>query len=288
MQQELEFEAHIDTFLAEEIDMSLVHALNEDDLRTLGITDFLAQRRFLSAARKAGEEVAAAKRAKRAASTILSRGPSAPGKLAGSGRGEPSGLPKQKKQKTLHLPGMVSRPPAASLAALNSVPGQGRALDGKKSNDTAKPVEQALLSALYPGKRKTAHLGYTTGAAGADELENEALSPQPTPPLPPPAALATSRVAHSASLFASAARCEAVTASLESRLEKKRSGQAPGAASEPLARGGISFSRVEEDRALKLMKLRALRDELRTHEATVVELKRLIGEMEADLGPGIG
>ena len=92
---------------------------------------------------------------------------------------------------------------------------------------------------------------------------------------------------HSASLFASAGRCEAITDSLESRLEKKRA-QQPVAVPEPLARGGVSFSRVEEDKALKAMKLKALKEELRTHQATVEELTRLIGEMERELQQEVG
>ena len=63
--RELEFDAFIDKFVAEEIDMTLVHALNEDDLSLLGITNLLEQRKFIRAAKKVGEEVQVIKKSKR-------------------------------------------------------------------------------------------------------------------------------------------------------------------------------------------------------------------------------
>ena len=41
---------------------------------------------------------------------------------------------------------------------------------------------------------------------------------------------------------------------------------------------------MEESRALKLLKLEALKQELTMHEETVSELKRVIRGMEAELG----
>ncbi|KAL4535196.1 hypothetical protein Ndes2437A_g05926 [Nannochloris sp. 'desiccata'] len=125
----------------------------------------------------------------------------------------------------------------------------------------------------------------TTATEGG--LHDGPEAPLPTPPLPPTTALASARVPHSTSLFTSAAHCKQVTETLESRIEKRRIERPPGNgidSNEQLGRGGITFTKVEESRALKAMKLQALKEELKMHESTVTELKKLIAGLEEELG----
>lgn len=166
--------------------------------------------------------------------------------------------PRAKRQQTLRLPGM---PP---LAAAPAAPAPGE-----------RSAEQQLLSQLYPSRE-----GF-----GAAQLEEDGADPGPTPPLPPAAALPGARVAPGASLFACAATYETVADTLEERLEKRRAEQ-PGAATQPLGRGGVTYVRPEESTATKLLKLAALRDELRCHEETLSDLRRMIAELEAEMGQG--
>ncbi|PRW59584.1 adenylate guanylate cyclase [Chlorella sorokiniana] len=59
--------------------------------------------------------------------------------------------------------------------------------------------------------------------------------------------------------------------------------EAVAARKQPLARGGTAYPVGEETRALKRVKLEALRQELATHEATVAELRRMIAGLEREL-----
>lgn len=166
--------------------------------------------------------------------------------------------PRAKKQQRLRLPGM----PALAAAPPPSAPG-------------APSAEQQLLTRLYPSR----------GGDGVAGMAEDGADPGPTPPLPPAAALPAARVSPGSSLFACASRYEPVADTLEERLEKRRAEQ-PGAVQQPLGRGGVTYTRPEETTATKLLKLQALRDELRCHEETVAELRRMVAELEAELGPG--
>ncbi len=191
--------------------------------------------------------------------------------------------PKQKmKQQTLQQLGVSSTTTttAATAARLGN--------QNSHSNVNVKSAEQALLLNLYPATNNN-NARYLAAAPTEVVLYANADggAPLPTPPLPPTTALASARVPASTSLFTSAAHCKQVTDTLEARLEKRRTEQPPGSKSIPsneeLGRGGVTFPKVEESRALKSMKLRALKEELRTHESTVLELKRLIAGLEAEL-----
>lgn len=46
------------------------------------------------------------------------------------------------------------------------------------------------------------------------------------------------------------------------------------------------FGQGDESRALKVMKLEGLRQELAMHEETAAQLRRMIADMEAELGQG--
>jgi hypothetical protein len=90
-----------------------------------------------------------------------------------------------------------------------------------------------------------------------------------------------------ASLWAGAGACRTVAPPLEARLAARRAaGGAPGGG-EALARGGRApqpFTFAEETGALKAVRLQALREELRAHEATAGELRRQVAVLEAELG----
>ena len=295
---ELGFATCIDKFISEEIDMTLVHALNEDDLQLLGISNLLDQRKFLRAAKKVGEEIQARKRAKRAAAAAEKMNNSKQKGIALMQQQQ-----QRKKQQTLQAVGGVSATTATNLKNQNKPNNNNN--DDASNRNSIQLAEQALLLNLYPStkNRKKMNSRYVVTAAPADsrlpstsaatipvvynnDNAHDSL-PLPTPPLPPTTALASARVPCSISLFTSAAHCKQVTETLESRIEKRRA-ERPlgngGTGNEELGRGGLTFSKVEESRALKAMKLQALKEELRTHENTVIELKKLIEGLETELG----
>lgn len=77
-----------------------------------------------------------------------------------------------------------------------------------------------------------------------------------------------------------------VAPTLCARLAQREAADPEAAASrqQPLARGGTAYPVGEESRALKRVKLEALREELRMHESTVAELKRMIAGLEREVG----
>lgn len=133
----------------------------------------------------------------------------------------------------------------------------------------------ASSSGLRKNERVLLETLYSVGASA---------SPEPTPPMEPAAALPAARVPRAASLWTSAARCEQVTEDLGARIEKRRAARPGPEPEEGLHRGGVRYTHADESRALKAVKLQALQDELKTHESTVKELRRLIAQLEAELG----
>lgn len=75
---------------------------------------------------------------------------------------------------------------------------------------------------------------------------------------------------------------------MAARLAQREAEQAQGAGAgrQPLARGGTAYPAAEESRALKRLKLEALRQELRHHEATAAELRRMIQGLEREVEGG--
>lgn len=104
----------------------------------------------------------------------------------------------------------------------------------------------------------------------------------------PPAA---QRVPPERSLWACAATGLEVAASLQARLlqrQEQESEAAAAATAQPLARGCVGqlpVAAAAESRASKLMKVAALREELRMHEETAAELRAMIAGLEAELLP---
>ena len=140
-----------------------------------------------------------------------------------------------------------------------------------------RPREQALLDDLYPGR-----------AAGGEEEEDLRCTPLMPPTEAPPAA---QRVPPERSPWACAATGVEVAASLQARLLQRQEREpeaAAAAAAQPLARGCVGQLPVAasaESRASKLMKVAALREELRMHEETAAELRAMIAGLEAELLP---
>jgi len=271
--QGLDLEQYQEIFVAEEIDMTIVHALTESDLRSLGIMERRHQRRILDAARHIGEQLAAAKRAQRVSApcggTITPR-PTLKQQLLVPPKLQTGTEPFATAGATLRHPAKTSRD--SNLKGLALQPQGPCDVDcHPRGNPLLRSTEQKLLVTLYPK---------------APESDGGGVS-QPTPPLAQPGALTNcKRVAADSSLWTSAALGQQVTETLEARLEKRKVAlpSGPQQLEEELWRGGVTYSRADETRALKAMKLQALREELESHERTVTELRRLIQDVEAELG----
>lgn len=131
--------------------------------------------------------------------------------------------------------------------------------------------------------------------------ENTSCSIQPTPPmiLGHSKAVTAARVTPNSTLWASAATCQQIAPTLEARLVSlKRKRNVDGNdddREEELARGvaplgphivGHTTAAVVtvESRASKLQKLEALREEVRSHEEILKDLKGMVHTLESDLG----
>jgi hypothetical protein len=130
--------------------------------------------------------------------------------------------------------------------------------------------------------------------------------PGATPGLRPSSAAPALRVSLDRSLWTCAAECREIADNVDARLLRKRrapdeanaegdtSGDGRSAAATPnpsvhvpvplIGRGGTAYPRADESRALKLVKLEALRQELVTHQRTVADLMCMVAELEAELG----
>jgi hypothetical protein len=162
-------------------------------------------------------------------------------------------------------------------------PKQQREADGGMRDAGPRPEERALLAHLYPPAAAAAAARTAPAAAGQP--------PQLTPQLASGRSLARAAPA-AASLWAGAGACQPVAPTLGARLAQ-REGADPAAAAarrqaQPLARGGAAYPPAadQESRALKRVKLEALREELRTHESTVAELRRMIAGLEREVEAG--
>lgn len=144
-----------------------------------------------------------------------------------------------------------------------------------------RPEERALLASLYPAPQPAAANGPTSGAQG---VAPQRLTPQPAGGR----SLSRGAPAGAASLWAGAAACCAVAPTLGARLARREAADPEGVAArrQPLARGGTAYPAGEESRALKRVRLDALRQELRMHEETVAGLRAMIAQLERDVGEG--
>jgi hypothetical protein len=157
---------------------------------------------------------------------------------------------------------------------------QQQEVNGGMRDAGPRPEERALLAHLYP----PVAAAVVAGAAAAGQ-------PQRTPKLASDRSLARATPA-GASLWAGAGACQPVAPTLGARLAQ-REGADPAASAarrqaQPLARGGATYPTApdQESRALKRVKLEALREELRTHESTVAELRRMIAGLEREVESG--
>lgn len=144
-----------------------------------------------------------------------------------------------------------------------------------------RPEERALLASLYPPPQPAAAHKPPAAAQGTPP---QRLTPQ----LAGGRSLARGAPAGAASLWAGAAACREVAPTLGARLAQREAADPEGAATrrQPLARGGTAYPAGEESRALKRVRLDALRQELRTHEETVVSLRAMIAQLEREVGDG--
>lgn len=261
-------EPYIDRFLAEEVDMSIVHVLDEEDLKSLGIVDRILQIRFIQAARIVGKEREKIKRAKRANNKgdhNLNQQPHVA-----------SPRLKQQKLRIEKLGGSINRRAGP--------PSDNKAVHSPRVKGIQE--ERHLLSILYPVQQWSDNQRRGNDVENPDDGEGVRVRPQLAGTF-----RIGSLVEPSASLFTAAALCKQVTVPLEERLEKRLtvksnddSGDCLRARQpESLERGGRQYHIVHEDRATKVLKLEALQQELAAHESTVAELKRLISQLEDEL-----
>lgn len=160
----------------------------------------------------------------------------------------------------------VGKEPSQTLC--RDSPSGGEAMGGAGG---VRPKERTLFASLYPVQ-----------GGGVDVAQ---CVHAPPVRLRPSTACRAARVPAEASLWRAAGDCQRVLPGVEDRLNKRRAEHGvEGTASEKLARGGTAYPQVDESRALKLMKLDALRQELAMHEQTVADLRHIINGMERDLG----
>lgn len=142
-----------------------------------------------------------------------------------------------------------------------------------------RPEERALLASLYPSCQPAAADSPARAAEGSGP-------PARTPLLAGGRSLSRGAPAGAASLWAGAATCREVAPTLGARLAQREMSDPEGAAArrQPLARGGSAYPAGEESRALKRVRLDALRQELRMHEDTVAGLRAMIAQLEREVG----
>lgn len=146
-------------------------------------------------------------------------------------------------------------------------------VDSSMCDAGPRPQERDLLAQLYPAAADAGGQGPAAGAA-----------PRQTPQLGGRRTL--SRTADV--LWSGAGACTARAPTLGARLAQREAEDPDGAAArkQPLARGGTAYPAAEESRALKRVKLEALREELRMHESTVADLRRMIAGLEREVEGG--
>lgn len=145
--------------------------------------------------------------------------------------------------------------------------------------------ERSLLDQLYPVQ--PSHVAAEAPQQGGAAAAAAAGGVRHTPLLPAGRTLPRAALA-GASLWAGAGTCQPVAPLLAARLAEREAGdpEATAARRQPLARGGTAYPVDLETRALKRLKLEALRDELKQHEATVADLRRMVQELEREVAGG--
>lgn len=216
-----------------------------------------------------------------AAELRLRRPRSAGGGIFGHGGGNnQQAAPKRQKQLTLQTEvGGAAAPaqqqqqqqPGAHPNACASPRRQqgGEATGSSMRNAGPRPAERALLAALYPPQP----------AAGVQPAAGHR-----TPTLVGGRSVARA-VPPGVSLWTCTATCQPVAPLLGARLAagEAEDPEAAAAKRQPLARGGTAVPAGEESLPVKRMRLDALRDELRSHEATVAQLRAMVGQMEREV-----
>jgi hypothetical protein len=245
--------------------MSIVHVLDEEDLKSLGIVDRILQIRFIQAAKIVGKEREKIKRAKKANSK-------------GDHNQQSHVASPRLKQQKLRIEKL-----AGSINCRAGPPSDNKKVHSPRVKGIQE--ERHLLSILYPVQEWSDNQRRDNDDENSDDAWVK-MRPQ----------LAStfrigSLVEPSASLFTAAALCKQVTVPLEERLEKRLADKSNDDSGdclrarqpESLERGGRQYHVVHEDRATKVLKLEALQQELAAHESTVVELKRLISQLQDEL-----
>ncbi|KAL4458724.1 hypothetical protein ABPG75_013589 [Micractinium tetrahymenae] len=274
----LGLERYRQLFAEQEIDLTCVHAVSAEELAGIGIADRLHQVRIVQAAEALASQLGLRQlRGTRGGGSLQHQQPAA------------------KKQKQLALlpaggssGAAAAAPPAvgkaaAAAAASGAQPAQQQAWQQRHQpagenplrEAGPRPKERALLASLYPPAQPAAAAVGQAACAAA-----------PTPQLAGGRSLSRGAPAGAASLWAGAAACCEVAPTLGARLAQRAAADpdCDAAKRQPLARGGTAYPAGEESRALRRVRLDALRQELRTHEETVAGLRAMIAQLEREIG----
>lgn len=318
--QGLGLERYTAVFEEQEIDLTCVHAVSAEELASIGVADRLhqvgggvggelgglclcgsgcsrcpcVQQRWCSFTQltpvrayrshphptypqarimQAADALASALRLRRLRTTAAG--------MAGGAGNKPAAA-KRQRQLTTFLPQVASggsdATPRAGQRQQQQAAQQPSSSDSSMRDMGPRPQERALLASLYPS---------TAGNSGSGGSKQQSPPPQRTPQLGGRRMAARAAPA-AASLWAGAGSCMPVAPTLGARLAAREAADPEGAAArkQPLARGGTAYPAREESRALKRVKLEALREELRMHEGTVAELRRMIAGLEQEVGSG--
>ncbi|KAL4426700.1 hypothetical protein ABPG77_004756 [Micractinium sp. CCAP 211/92] len=275
----LGLERYHQLFEEHDIDLTCVHAVSAEELASIGIADRLHQARIVQAAEALASQLGLRQLR---------------GTGSGSGARQLPLAAKRRKQLSLLAAGSnhcaagtigaAAGTEAAAAEAAHAAQGaqqeaRHQLTDNPHRDAAPRPEERALLASLYPAPQPAAANSPTPGAQGA--------APQRlTPQLAGGRSLLRGAPAGAASLWAGAAACCAVAPTLGARLARREAADPDGAAArrQPLARGGTAYPAGEESRALKRVRLDALRQELRMHEETVAGLRAMIAQLERDVG----
>lgn len=291
----LELDPYIEVFLKEEIDMTIVHALTDEDLRNLGIKDRLLQRRFLDAAQNYRHQNLLVQRnspSKNGAlfqqhSTYIGHNRKRPCLVMGpankrrhSHREDLNQAPSKK----LTLPSMFMQGSNTDccLKAKNNVVRQKAELEYQDiwrtrfQDDSLCSAERSTTDDIRNREKCAFIKSYNI----MKKLKRRFM---PAINFRKSLACIDMRVPSKCSLWTAAARCEQLTDSLEIRIKNRQKQQDYDLSQEKLSRGGVKYNRIDESRAMKVLKLKALEEELAQHEATVAEMRILIANLKKEL-----
>ena len=204
---------------------------------------------------------------------------------AGGAGAKPAAAVKHQRQLTTFLPQAAAGPGQLQAAQQEQQqqeqwgPRQRGTADNPLRDAAPRPQERSLLATLYPSA--------TAGSGSSSGGGQPSPAPQRTPQLAGRRMAARATPAAS-TLWSSAGACVAVAPTLGARLAAREAADPEGAAArkQPLARGGTCYPAGDETRALKRVRLEALRQELRMHEETAAQLRGMIAGLEREVGEG--